>query len=45
MSSGDIKEIQANFCPARGLSSSNKSIYLGFSEPSGLNRFPSVHFV
>ena len=34
--SGEIKEIQANFCPAIALSSSSKSIYLGFSEPSKL---------
>ena len=33
--SGEIKDKQANFCPAMDLSSSNKSTYLAFSVPSG----------
>ena len=36
MSSGEINERQANCCPAIDLSSSNKSIYLAFTVPSGL---------
>lgn len=33
MDSGETKDKQANFCPAIGLSSSNKSIYLGLESP------------
>ena len=35
--SGDRKETQANFCPAIGLSSSSKSTYLEFGDPSKFN--------
>ena len=35
--SGVIKEKQPKLCPAIGLSTSSKSTYLGFSEPSLVN--------
>ena len=36
MFSGKTNETHANFWLARGLSSSNKSTYLGLADPSGL---------